>query len=333
MSTAPWTAPVASPRVPEERAVRAPAISPVALGATVLSIAGLLSISSTCMALWAMWMTDPLKSIGCLVPIVSMVLILRIWRSLNWEMRGSWWGLALLAATIGVVHLRDQALLELVISPSWSILLPPHSLVAVAYGAGAVLLFGGSRLLRASKFPVVLLWLVNPVPHFFNRYIDLPLQHAAATIARNFAHLLHQPLTPDQLSLMFTPKFGMFIAPGCDGIRGAVTMALIALVAGHLYRLRLAQLSLLVTGALLLGYLFNFMRLCALVVYYVFALAHPWLQERAAAADYVLGACLFFTATMLLFASLLRCTPARSLRVPPLARSSSATVPTIRLTP
>ncbi len=281
----------------------------------MLCIAGLFAISSTCAALWAMWMTDPLKSIGGLVPIVSFLLLLRVWRSLRWEMDGRWWGLTILAATIALVHMRDQAVLELVLSPSWSITLPPYSLVAVAYTAGAVLLFGGPRFLRAAKFPVLLMWFVNPVPHFFNRYIDLPLQHASAMIARGFAHGVGQQLTRDQLSLMFTPKFGMFIAPGCNGIRGAITMGFIALVAGYLYGLRARHWTLLTAGALLLGYVFNFVRLCGLVMYYVLALRHSWLQDHAAIADYILGAFLFFGATILLFALLQRWTPAHGLKM------------------
>jgi exosortase J len=316
MSTADLTA-ADRPRVREERAADGlRTVSGVAI-AVSLGIAGLFAISSTCNALWDMWMKDPLKSIGGLIPIVSLVLIVRIWRSLRWEMDGSWWGLAILAATIAIVHVRDQAVIEMVLSPSWSIVLPPHSLVAVAYAAGFVLLFGGIRLLRAAWFPVALMWFVNPVPHFFNRYIDLPLQHASAVIARSFAHALGQPLTPDQLSLMFTPKFGMFIAPGCNGIRGAVTMGFIALITGYLYRLRLRHWLLLTAGAVLLGYVFNFVRLCGLVGYYVIALRHPWLQDRAAMGDYILGACLFFVATMLLFGLLLRWSPRRDLRPPP----------------
>lgn len=316
MSTAPLTAADRS-RVREERTAGGlRTVSGGALIAITLGIAGLFAISSTCNVLWYMWTTDPLKSIGGLIPIVSLVLILRVWRSLRWEMSGSWWGLAILAATIAVVHVRDQAVVELVLSPSWSIVLPPLSLIAVAYVAGFVLLFGGMRLLRAAWFPVALMWFVNPVPHFFNRYFDLPLQHTSAVIARSFAHALGQPLTPDQLSLMFTPKFGMFIAPGCNGIRGAVTMGFIALVAGYLYRLRLRHWLLLTAGALLLGYIFNFVRLCGLVLYYVIALRHPWLQDHAAMGDYILGACLFFGATVLLFALLQRWSPRRDLRLP-----------------
>lgn len=324
MSTAPLTAADKS-RVREERTAEGLRTVPRAVVAVLLGVAGLCAISSTCSALWTMWMTDPLKSIGGLIPLVSFVLILRAWQSLQWETEGSWWGLAILAATVIVVHVRDQAIIEMVLSPAWSIVLPPLSLVAVAYAAGVVLLFGGKKLLRAAWFPVVLLWFVDPVPHFFNRFIDLPLQHASAVIARTFAHALGQPLTPDQLSLMFTPKFGMFIAPGCNGIRGAVTMGFIALIAGYLYRLRFRHWIMLTAGAVLLGYVFNFVRLCGLVIYYVIALRYPWLQNHASMGDYILGACLFFCATMLLFALLLRWTPQRNPGPLPSAAAVSST--------
>lgn len=304
-----------------EQAQRRVSPAQAAAAAAALSIVGLFAIYSTCNALWAMWMTDPLKSIGGLVPLVSLLLIARVWRALGWEIDGTWWGLAILAATIALVHLRDQAILEFVLSPSWAIFLPPHSLVALSYTTGVVLLFGGVRLLRAAAFPVALTWFVDPVPHFFNRFIDLPLQHASAVIARSFAHALGQPLTPDQLRLMFTPQFGMFIAPGCNGIRGAVTMGFIALVAGYLYRFRRRNWALITVAAILLGYLFNFLRLCLLVVYYVIALHIHWLQSRAAMGDYILGAFLFFGATILLFTLILRWNPTHDLRVPSLPQA------------
>jgi len=208
--------------------------------------------------LWVMWTTDALKSIGMFIPLVSLVLILRVWRSLGWEMDGSWWGFAILVATAVVVQMRDRSILILVLSPQWQISLPPPPLVVFAYGAGVVLLFGGTRLFRAALFPLVLLFFVNPVPHIFNTLIDLPLQRASAHVARSFAIALGQPLSPDQLRLMFTPDFGMFIAPGCNGIRGAVTMGFIALVAGYVYRFRWYAHTAVVTGAVLLGYVFNF---------------------------------------------------------------------------
>jgi exosortase J len=286
--------------------------------ATALSVAGVFAVLSTAMFLWGLWTTDPLKSIGGLIPVVSLVLILRAWRSLGWEMRGTWWGLVIVAVTIAMVHLRDHAILEFILTPSWAIFLPPHSLVAFAYTAGAVLLFGGVRLFRTALFPIVLTWFVNPVPNAFNLLIDLPLQHASAKIARSFAHVLGQPLTSDQLRLMFTPDFGMFIAPGCNGIRGAITMGFIALIAGYLYRFRLRFHVLAVVGAVLLGYLFNLVRLCVLVLYYIVALHIKWLQSRAEMGDYIIGACLFLIATTLLFTVILKLSPTGTLRPPAL---------------
>jgi exosortase J len=302
----------------------------VAVGlATALSVVGVFSILSTAIFLWALWTTDPLKSIGGFIPVISLVLILRVWRSLNWEMKGTWWGVVLLAATIALVHLRDHAILEFILSPSWAIFLPPHSLVAFCYTAGAVLLFGGVRLFRAALFPVVLMWFVNPMPNFFTLHIDLPLQHASSLIARGFAHGLGQKLTPDQLRLMFTPDFGMFIAPGCNGIRGAITMGMIALIAGYLYKFRVRVWAAVVAGAVLLGYVFNLVRLCALVLYYIVALHIPWLQTRAEMGDYIIGACLFFCATALLFVLIERLSPEGSLRPPRLTRAADVAIPRV----
>ncbi len=293
---------------------------PLAAAAALLSVVGVFAILSTAMFLWSVWTTDPLKSIGGFVPIISLILILRVWRSLGWEMDGTWWGLVVLAVTVAAVHLRDHAILEFILSPSWSIFLPPHSAVAVAYTAGAVLLFGGVRLLRAALFPVVLTWFVTPVPNFFTLHIDLPLQHISSWIARAFAHALGQQLTPDQLKLMFTPDFGMFIAPGCNGIRGAITMGFLALIAGYLYKFKPRIWALVVVGAVLLGYVFNLLRLCFLVLYYIVALHIPWLQTRAEMGDYIIGACLFFVATALLFTLIQKLSPNGDLRPPRLPR-------------
>ncbi len=293
-----------------------------AIAAALLAVLGVIAVFSTANALWQLWVDDPLKSIGGFVPVVSLLLILRVWRSLDWEMDGTWWGLVLLAGTIALVHLRDHAILEFVFGPSWSIFLPPHSLVAFCYAAGLVLLFGGGRLFKAALFPVVLMWFVNPVPNFFTLHVDLPLQHVSSAIARAFAHGMGQKLTPDQLRLMFTPEFGMFIAPGCNGIRGAITMGFIALIAGYLYKFRLRVWVAVVAGAVLLGYVFNLVRLCTLVLYYLVALRIPWLQTRAEMGDYVIGACLFFVATALLFTMIQRLSPGRDLKPPALERQA-----------
>ena len=270
--------------------------------ACLAAAVGLLTIFSSVHMLWLIWRTDDLKSMGMVVPFVCAALILREWRRLGWETQGSWWGFAVLAISAALMFLRDQTLFIVTINKEWLLQIPPLPLVAVVYAAGMVLLFGGTRLLRAAWFPVLLMWAVIPVPQTFSRFIDLPLQHAAASVARAFAHLLGQQLTQDKLRLMFTPEFGMFIAPGCNGIRGSITLGLAAIVVAWLYRFRWFVFAPVVAGAVLLGYLFNFLRLCLLVVYYKIALPHPWLQNHARQADLVIGGCLFVLALFIFFA-------------------------------
>ena len=270
--------------------------------ACLAASAGLLTIFSSVRMLWLIWRTDDLKSMGMVVPLICAALILREWRRLGWETEGTWWGFAVLAISAGLMFLRDQTLFIVTINKDWLLQIPPLPLVAVVYAAGIVLLFGGTRLLRAAWFPVLLMWAVIPVPQTFSRFIDLPLQHAAASVARAFAHALGQQLTQDKLRLMFTPEFGMFIAPGCNGIRGSITLGLAAIVVAYLYRFRWFIFAPVVAGAVMLGYLFNFLRLCLLVVYYKIALPHPWLQNHARQADLVIGGCLFVLALVIFFA-------------------------------
>jgi exosortase J len=269
--------------------------------ASLCAAAGLLTIWPSVQSLYSIWTTDDLKSMGMVVPLVCYLLILRAWKSLDYEIDGSWWGFAVLAGSAALMFLRDQMLLIVTINKDWLLQLPPLPLVAVIYAAGMVLLFGGTRLLKAAWFPVLFMWAVIPVPQTFSRMVDLPLQHASATVARAWAHALGQQLTQDKLRLMFTPEFGMFIAPGCNGIRGSITLGLSAIVVGYLYRFRWYVYAPVVVGAVLLGYLFNFLRLCLLVVYYKIALPYPWLQHHAKIADYVIGGCLFVCALALFF--------------------------------
>jgi exosortase J len=284
--------------------VRPSGLSPVQFAAlaTTLAVLGLSIIWFTMVRLWVGWTTDALKSIGMVVPLMSLILILRVWKTLDWRTEGTWWGLALLLITAAVARVQQQVFLIMAISPRWYTPMPPSSFMLFAYGSGVVLLLGGVRLYRAALFPILLLLLANPVPHAFSLMVDLPLQHASAHIARAFAMDLGYSLTPDHLRLMFTPDFGMFIAPGCNGIRGSVAMGFIALIAGYVYRFRWYANALVVTGAILLGYGFNLARLCLLVLYYAVALHFPSLQNKAENADYLIGAVLFLIATLLLFA-------------------------------
>ena len=105
-----------------------------------------------------------------------------------------------------------------------------------------------------------------------------------------------------ELRLMFSPALGMFIAPGCNGLRGAIAMGYLALIVGYLYGLRIWLHAVYVVAAVLLAYLLNLVRLCSLVLCYKVALGFPFLARHMEAADYLLGSLIFFSAAVFVFA-------------------------------
>ena len=267
-------------------------------GIAVLTAAGCLGIYREILALWIFWTTDPLRSIGMLIPPASIVLTFRVWRQCGWKMRGSWWGLLVIGLSFLLSVLHQKFHLFAVFGAG-AVFITPVSLPVYVYGSGVVLLFAGTRVWRKAWFPLGLLLLSQPVPQMANALIDIPLQNISAHVARSFATLIHFAPTTPQLRLMFSPDFGMFIAPGCDGIRGAVTMGYMALILGYLKRVSWRRWAAYVAGAVLLGYVFNFIRLCVLILYYRIALGHPTLEALAKQADYGIGSCLFLVAMFL----------------------------------
>ncbi len=272
----------------------------------LLVTVGSLGLAPQWISLWDIWTSDPLRSIGMLIVPVSLVLTLRVWRQNGWELRGTWWGLLPLAvACFSNIFSRD-----LIVSwhagPS-TVNFLPRVLPIYLYFSGVVLLFAGTRVWRQAWFPLALLLCAQPVPAVVVHLFDLPLQSLAAHIARSFANMIgFPPSNQEMLRLMFTADFGMFIAPGCDGMRGAVTMGYVALVAGYLKRVSFPRWIAYVTGAVLLGHIFNLIRLCALVLYYRIAVGHPALEAIAKQADYVIGGTLFLVAAALFFLVIFR---------------------------
>ena len=281
------------------------------------------------MQLWA----EPLRSIGMLFPAVSLVLILRAWKSLDWELRGTWWGAALVA--FALLYARASGIIMFLPNPNGTnpsafvqilmMVLSPVNTVFLCV-SGLVLLLGGTRLWRKAMFPLLLLLFLNPVPHSFSGAVDIPLQYFAANVARHFGALFGFHPTGKQFDVIFTPEDGMWIAPGCDGLHGSITMGYIALVMGYLYRFRRRVLALVVVGAVLLGYVFNLLRLFALVIFDILSLRFTSWGNHEPQFDLTIGGTLF-TVAVVLFALAIK-----KYQLPAEARLEQAGAPQSRAT-
>lgn len=272
--------------------------------AVILVLLGLGGLAQQLADLWALWTNDALRSFGMLLPLAAICLGAMQFKSGNWNDQGSWWGFAAMAAavTLAINSATHTPYLNFLFGGH---MLPLHLLPVGAllwlYFAGAVVLFGGHPALRRQRFPLILLLFVNPVPHAFTTLADLPLQAIGAQTARAFAQWLAVPVNGDELKLMFSPQLGMFVAPGCDGLRGAVALGYLALIVGYLKRMRPVPWTLFVVGAVLLAYVFNLLRLCGVILYYWLALRVPVISGSGAEVDYAIGGVLFFCAALFLF--------------------------------
>ena len=267
------------------------------LTALLLVLVGaMLVLTQSLQELWHLWLTDALRSIGMAIPVAAAYFAWREGRELSWR-DGQWWGLLLMLLPLWLQGSMGQPL---------TLMIPVHGMLFnlaitspgvlwLLYFSGACVYFGGMRAWCTLKFPLWLLLLVNPVPHAVDR-LDISLQIIAATVARAFAGLIHVPVEEGLLRMMFAPNLGIFIAPGCDGMRGMAAMLVISLLAGRYYGLRpLGHLG-FVIGAVLAGYVLNLVRLCLVVVYYRIALAWPSLGAYGTEIDYVIGGTLFCVA-------------------------------------
>jgi len=257
-------------------------------------VAGLACLPRQWTDLLSYWRTQSVGSIGMLAIPCSIILTWRILREVEWT--GSWWGLAMVTAALGLgTFAYPTPRLQLsFVGPVPLTAAVPIGLIMWLYGCGVVLLFAGSRAWRRALFPLALLLFVQPVPPFFVSHFDLPMQYFDARIARGFANFLNVPVAGDSLHLLFEHnRLGMMIAPGCDGFSGAVAMGYSTLVASYLYGVRPLARMLYAALAVLLAFALNLARLCSLVLFYCAAHTIPALGDHAVGADYIIGGLIF----------------------------------------
>jgi len=154
----------------------------------------------------------------------------------------------------------------------------PNGILLWGYFAGAVALFGGWQALHRHRFALALLLFVNPVPSGFTTSRPAPASHRRPD-RPGLRQWMGVAVNGDALKLMFSPQLGMFVAPGCDGMRGAVALGYMALIVGHLQRMKYGTWAVFVVGAVLLAYVFNLLRLCGVILYYWLALRIPVISD------------------------------------------------------
>jgi exosortase len=170
------------------------------------------------------WMSNEDMGHGFFVPLVAAY---AIWQRKDElaaaEVKPNWWGLPIvllgavqsLIATLGV---------ELFLSRS----------AIIVTVTGAVLLTGGTAVLRLAGFPLFLLCFMVPLPALIFNAVTFPLQILASQLAEISLTVIGIPVVR-QGNILELPSGPLSVVEACSGIRSLLSLTFLSLVYGFFF--------------------------------------------------------------------------------------------------
>lgn len=168
------------------------------------------------------WWQIPDFSYGFLVPVFAAYLVwAKRTRLLNTKVVPTWSGAAVVALGLVVLLLGVYGA---------ELFLSRISLVIVL--AGLVLSFGGWQLLKALRFPLLVLILAIPIPAILFNEITFPLQILASKLACALLSLFDVPVLREG-NVIELSTMKLEVAEACSGIRSLMSLFTLAIFYGY----------------------------------------------------------------------------------------------------
>lgn len=201
------------------------------------------------------WSTDENYGHGFFVPAISLYLI--------WEKRralqalppgGSWWGLPLVLAGLGLYFIGEFATLYVVLHLSlWTVV------------AGLLLAAVGPAGVRVIAFPLLYLLTMIPLPHFLYQGLSGRLQLISSALGVGCLQLVGVTAFRDGNVIDLGP-IQLQVVEACSGLRYIFPLASLALLCAYLFRDALWKRALLVLSSFPIAILLNGVRIGAIGV-------------------------------------------------------------------
>ena len=170
------------------------------------------------------WATDEDVGHGFFVPLVAAFVVWqRREKLLQIEYEPAWWGVAIMLW--GVLQSFIGTLGAELFLQRTSILI---TLV------GMLLVFGGTKLVRALAFPLLLLPFMIPFPEVIYNQITFPLQLFASSVAENVLDFLGIPVLRDGNVLELASQ-KLTVVEACSGIRSLLSLLFLSLVYSYFF--------------------------------------------------------------------------------------------------
>jgi exosortase len=138
--------------------------------------------------------------------------------------------------------------------PTWVFIVRTSFLFSLV---GCVLFLGGTAILRALAFPLLLLPLMIPFP--FYDQITLPLQFIASMLSENFLTVLGYSVLREG-NILYLPTQTLSVAEACSGLRSIYALTFLTLIYSYFFTPRSRARWILAAAILPVAILVNALR-------------------------------------------------------------------------
>jgi exosortase len=170
------------------------------------------------------WAHDEDMGHGFFVPVVAAYIV---WKRrdelLEVKASPNWWGLALIAWGAAQLYLATLGA-ELFLART----------AFIVSLTGAVLLLGGTPVLRILAFPIFLLFFMVPIPAIVYNQVTFKLQLLASRLAELALGALGVPVLREGNILELSSQ-RLSVVEACSGIRSLLTLSFLALVYAYFF--------------------------------------------------------------------------------------------------
>lgn len=173
------------------------------------------------------WVNDDDMGHGVFVPAVALYIVWQIRSTLlSLEWKPNLWGLLIVA--LAAVQLMVGTLgVELFVTRT-------SFLLALV---GFIFTLGGWPLLKAVRFPLLLLVFMIPIPAILYNQITFPLQLFASSVAEKTLGLIGIPVLREG-NVLELPSQRLSVVEACSGIRSLLSLTFLSLVYGYFFEKR-----------------------------------------------------------------------------------------------
>jgi exosortase D (VPLPA-CTERM-specific) len=200
-------------------------------------------------------------SFGLLLPLVSAYITYMKWpqiRSQRWN--PSWLGLIIMAMGFGLYVMGE--LIGVFYLPVISFLV---NLI------GLLVLMGGWKILRFLAFPILLLFLMVPLPAVIMKNLTFPLQIVSSNLAAGLLQLLGIPLVRHGNVIDLGVRQLQVVA-ACSGLRYIMSLTALGIIYCYFYQRRTWKVAVLIISLVPAAIFANALRVAAMGIF-------PALQE------------------------------------------------------